>query len=164
MESDLIGINPWLIGEILFLIWFIIPLGFFPSEYYPNWDMQRITPFLYGLFWTWHFLGFSINTHWFDINFLSYTFPTVFLSFIYILVIITFYDARCSLRTTLSVGLASVLLPFLPLFATNNLFIEDGGYTGPLPILFILSLILLYRVPGPEIITETELDDLLIEI
>lgn len=41
----------------------------------------------------------------------------------------------------------------------EGIILSSGFYIGPLPTIFIFSLILLYRIPGPEYVFMTNLDE-----
>lgn len=137
-------------GEILFFLMLILPLGLFPSLEYVTWSWQQLIPVLYGLFWTWDFQKISLNTHWLNAEFLTYVFPTIVFDIILILAVIGFYEGIISSRNTILIGISSTLVPLSTSIVTNSLFMQNGAYVGPLPFMFLFSLILLYKVPGPE--------------
>ncbi|MBN2230494.1 MAG: hypothetical protein JW779_12980 [Candidatus Thorarchaeota archaeon] len=159
-DSGLVGISPCFIGQILFILLCVVPLGLFASLEYVHWSWMSIVPVFYGLIWTFFsYRGFSLNTYWLDSEFLMHAFPTVIFNIIYVVVIYGFYEGMISRRNTVLAGIASLVVPFLTSLVTNNLFLTTGEYVGPLPILFLLSLVLFYRIPGPEYVEASGTDN-----
>ena len=162
-DSDLVGVRPWLMGQIMFFLMMILPLGSIPLEYPIGVWFPSYAPRIYGVLWTFDFgpylHGFALNTMWFDYNFLMLIFPTLILNVIFVLVIIGYYKGMINRNITILVGVLSVLIPVGATILTTGIFLAGGEYVGSLPILLIVSLIFLHRVPGPEIITTESISD-----
>ena len=154
-DSDLVGVRPWLMGQIMFFLMMILPLGSIPIEYPIGWWLPLYAPRIYGVLWTFDFdpysPGFALNTMWFDYNFLMLIFPTFILNVIFVLVIVGYYKGMINRNITLLVGVLSVLIPVGATMLTTGIFLAGGEYVGSLPFLFLAGLIMLYRVRGPEI-------------
>ncbi|MFW9843874.1 MAG: hypothetical protein ACFFEV_04805 [Candidatus Thorarchaeota archaeon] len=151
IEPVLVGVKPWLMGEILFLLLLVIPLGIIegsvPDSHFLGVDI--IVPKTYGLFWIFNTLQIDLNTLWFSYEFLMLTVLTLILDTIFVLVIIGFYKGLFSRRILLVVSVLSFLIPAITIGLTSGLIREGAGYVGPLPILQIIGALMVFRVPGP---------------
>jgi len=141
----------------------ILPLGSIPIECQIGWRFLVYAPRIYGVLWTFdldpYSRGFSLNTMWFDYNFLMLIFPTFILNVIFVLVIIGYYKGMINRNITILIGVLSVLIPVGATILTTGIFLAGGEYVGSLPILLIVALIFLHRVPGPEIIATESFSD-----
>ncbi len=154
-DSDLVGVRPWLMGQIMFFLMMVLPLGSIPIEYHVDWWFPRYAPRIYGVLWTFdlspYSYEFALNTMWVDYSFFMLIFPTFILNVIFILALIQYYKGMIDRNITFLVGVLSVLTPVVVTMLTTGIFLAGGEYVGPLPFLFIVGLIMLYRVRGPEI-------------
>jgi len=162
-DYDLVGVRPWLMGQIMFFFMMILPLGCIPIEYEVDWWPRVYAPRIYGVLWTYDFdpysPGFALNTMWVDYNFLLLIFPTFILNVIFVLVLVGYYKGMINRNITILVGVLSVLIPVGATILTTGIFLAGGEYVGSLPILLIVALIFLHRVPGPEIIKTESFSD-----
>lgn len=140
-------------GQILFFLMMVLPLGTFPVEVvYVDWfGPVRYSAMLYGLLWNLNSLEISLNTLWFDSAFLFLALPVIVLDIIFVFEIVRYYKALVSRKHVIIVGALSFLMPLLISTITLMVFPIAGVYVGPLPFMIITGLLLLYRVPGPEI-------------
>ncbi len=157
MYPEMYGVNPKLITQIMILVTLIVPFGYIP----PGWNALLWDPGVigvYGLLW---FLGsgFEFNR---GLHFLQpgIIIPTLILSifnFLFVLQIWKYYLRKTSLRRVLLIGIASLIYPTLLDFMSTVGFVPISmiGIIWPIPIQFIIGLILLYKIPGPELVTSS---------
>ncbi len=154
-ESELVGVSPLMMGQILFFLMIVVPLGAIPVLVPVPFDLEWFyyVPMVYGIFWTLIGTQFELNFAWFDYNFLLHVTPTIILNIIFILFIVRYYNAIASKWDTIAVGIFSFLFPLgIDLFLCGYFSIEGAfteSYYGPYPLMLIIGLIMLYRVPGP---------------
>lgn len=144
---DMYGVSPYVIGFIMTLVSLLSPyasyhveflfFGFFlqPGLYAPIWVLLYSMPF--GL----HFMN-----PYYVLGSLSMAIPNLFFLFW----IVRYYQGKTSRFSTIVLGGISVLLPLAVAISQTNLALV-GIYSGPLPIQFIIGLIVLYRIEGPEL-------------
>ena len=167
LESDLVGVEPWLMGKILFFLMMVIPIGTIPVERYGvDWlwsSFARYTAMMYGLFWKLDSFELSPNNLWLDPAYLLFAIPVIVLNIIFAFEVVRYYKALVSRKHVLIVGTMSFLVPLLLAMITRVLLPESAAYFGPLPFLLIVGLLLLYKIPGPEIEPIVYLSDILQE-
>ncbi|MGY5859138.1 MAG: hypothetical protein RTU63_07200 [Candidatus Thorarchaeota archaeon] len=153
IESDLVGVRPWLMGQIQFFLMLIIPLGSIPVATL-GYDWYLYTRYIsmpYGLLWKLEGLNISFNTLWGDSYFLVQAIPILVLNIIFVLEIVRYYKALVSRKRVVIVGALSFLIPLIISTISFMVFPISEAYVGPMPFLLIAGLIMLYRIPGPEI-------------
>jgi len=141
-------------GQILFLLMMVLPLGTFPVPvyFYVDWFgpiIYSATP--YGILWYFNSLEFSLNTLWLDPSFLFLALPVIILNIIFVFEVVRYYKALVSRKHVMIVGALSFLVPLVYTVLVSWYFTVSQVYFGPLPFLLITGLLLLYRVPGPEV-------------
>lgn len=161
LDSDLIGVSPWLMGQIIFFLMMVLPLGItaIESSYHTDLGINQTAPQLYSVLWILNDLGLFFNAMWFDYEFIMMAFPTIILNIIFILIIIGYYRGMISRNNTIIVGIFSFLIPLGVTMLRDGIFLSGGGYVGPLPFLSIVGLLMLCRVRGPELFRKDSLLD-----
>ena len=145
---ELYGVSPKVILILMGAITWVLPFG----VYYINLGSAE-EPF--GVMGIIGFL-FSIDfSNW--LPYLSYMNPFMFwqlftlgffnLFFLYRMY--KYYDGRTTKLNTITVGIFSVVLPLILAMVFPGYIL--GYYVGPIPIQFICGLIIMHRIPGPEI-------------
>lgn len=156
MRPDLVGVSPNLIAVLMALVTLIVPLGYIPPNSYP-------IPYIgfdhiwgaYGLIW-------ALGSNYFLITgflgsipaLLEQTMTLGLFNMLLVLQIVRYYQGITSQRRVLVVGIASIAYPVLLSLITTLTFrpLTLMQIVWPIPIQFIIALILLYRIPGPELV------------
>ena len=127
-EIELYGVRPGVIAVIMFFASFILPFGFFAND----WGvpiallMILVNPFIY--------------------------LPLTLLNILYAIWIVRYYQAKASKDSTIMLGLLSIILPTGIVLYLSGL-LGDFIVIYPIPIQFIVGLIILWRIDGPEVIS-----------
>jgi hypothetical protein len=160
VHSELYGVTPKLIAQIMILVTLIVPLGYISSGWHANlflfWDPGVIG--VYGLLW---FLGsgfeFNHGLHFLQPNVIVPTLILGIFNILFVLQIWKYYMRKTSLRRVLLIGIASLIYPALLDFMSTIGYVTISmiGIVWPIPIQFIIGLILLYKIPGPELVTSS---------
>jgi len=127
-EIELYGVSPGVIALIMFIVSLIFPLGFIATE-----------------------IGIPI----FLIMVLFYPFiflPLTILNILFVIWIVRYYQAKASKNSVLMLGLLSIILPTMFALYITGLF-GQFMVIYPIPIQFIVGLIILWRIEGPEVIS-----------
>jgi len=139
-------------GQILFLLMRVLPLGIFAMECFIGWGGRVLYSAMpYGILWNLNLLEISLNTLWLDSVFLIQAIPVIVLNIIFVFEVVRYYKALVSRKHVIIVGALSFLIPLVHTVLVIGLLPLTEAYYGPLPFLLITGLLLLYRVPGPEI-------------
>jgi len=153
---ELYGTNPRVIAFLMTFVTFIVPFGYLPpsSAVFSYFSSAHAFDGIYGLLW---FFGFAndFGFGYFGFHFLriGLMFITVVLSIFNLLFareVVRFYQGKTSQKQILLVGMVSLIYPNL--FALTPLPLTIFGIIWPIPIQFIIGLIILYRIPGPELL------------
>jgi len=151
-EMELYGVSPGVVAFFMILITAMVPLGFIPesSILFPS--------MIYGLLWNYSSnLPFGapfgnlpiivLDPYWIYI-----TLPLTILNVVYAIWVVRYYKAKTSRYNVVMVGLVSIILPPLLIIYFSGML---GGFEliYPIPIQFILGLIILWRIEGPEVIS-----------
>lgn len=158
INLELYGTSPGVMAFFMILISLIVPIGIIPLNAfmllgdglgygYPNFLIYSITwcyapefPVALALFPL-----FILLNVWL-------TLPLTILNIVYIWKIIRYYKGNCTRYSAIWVGMLSITLPTV--FALSlGMFSLGGGllFIGPIPIQFVVGLIFLYKIPGPEL-------------
>ena len=167
LESDLVGVPPWLMGQILFFLLVVLPIGTIPVEVYGTdwlWNgFARYTAMMYGLLWKLNSFQFAPNDLWLDPAYLLFAIPVIVLNLIFVFEVVRYYKALISRKHVVIVGTLSFLIPLALAVLTRALIPASDSYFGPLPFLLIAGLLMLFKVPGPEIEPIVYLSEILTE-
>jgi hypothetical protein len=156
-DPKLVGVSPTVIAFFMIIVTLFVPLGFYTSNLIVLLDWY-IGPSFYGLFWAY---GTTIFYEWYasfyllSPSFMKLAFSLSIFNLLYIVQIVRYYQGKTSKRRALQIGVISLIFPELFAFLSSVLFlpIYSIGYVLPIPIQFIVGLIFLYKIPGPEIET-----------
>jgi hypothetical protein len=146
-EMELYGVSPYVIGFIIFLVTVLVPHGFIPEWVGLPWGV--LWSMIYSVF-------YAIKGH--SIVFLSIEeifslIPFILLNLFYAYWIVRYYQGKRSGFAVVAIGLLSL---FLPLFLANLFFLlglASFRLIIPIPIQFMVGLIVLWRIEGPEVIS-----------
>ncbi|MHA1949905.1 MAG: hypothetical protein ACXAAO_13750 [Candidatus Thorarchaeota archaeon] len=154
--SEFYGVSPRLIATIMILVTVIVPIGYIPAG-----AIILLIPSIhvygtFGLFW---FLGsgFDINTgfHFLQPPLMVYTLFLSIFNILYVLQVVKYYQGKTTNQRVLLVGAVSLIYPALLVLITAAIVLlplQMIHVIWPIPIQFIIGLILLYKIPGPELI------------
>lgn len=163
--SDLVGVSPWVIAEIMGIITFIVPFGIIPTSVTitSTWLVFE-QPIIYGLLWV--YAPFSIfHFSVCDFYLTWITIPFSVLNLLYFRQVVRYYQGKGSRYSAIWMGAFSITLPTIFSLATTGVFNTSFslGFIGPIPIQFVIGLIILYRFPGPvsrsPFLSETQIPD-----
>ena len=137
-EMELYGVSPGVIGLIMVIVTLFSPLGFIPMESIGMFGFYSVMPGIYGLFWIF-------------VNPFIYL-PLCLLNMLYVHRLVRYYQARSSRDSVHLIGLLSILLPTLIILYIFGMF-GTLVIVYPIPLQFIIGLIIMHRVEGPEVIS-----------
>jgi hypothetical protein len=144
-EMNLYGVSPNVIAILMFITTLAAPYGIIPlgvSEFSSYW-------MLYSLIWVFDFGGFfGFGFRVLNVE-LMLTLPLCILNVAFAVWIVRYYQGRSSKYTAMTIGLLSVILPAALILYFSGLVI----FIYPIPIQFIVGLIILWRIEGPEVIS-----------
>ncbi|MFW9806592.1 MAG: hypothetical protein ACFFFK_07685 [Candidatus Thorarchaeota archaeon] len=144
-ELELYGTSPGVIAIFLIIATLMIPSGMIPSgtsPYGTDW-------YIYSLLWIYSSGGlFGGGFRAFNMD-LFLTLPLCILNVVFAIWIIRYYQAKTTKYTAMTIGLLSVLLPTILVLYFSGLVV----IVYPLPIQFIIGLLILWRIEGPEVIS-----------
>ena len=145
---DMFGTSPRIIGLIMFIVTALFPYAVYTVDVFVP-LLGYVAPGIYSLFWVmaYNYIG------------LVFLYPVGIMlgipGLLYVVWMVRYYGGKTSRSSTIIVGGISVLIPLLVTLFTTNLELA-GLYAGPLPIQFVIGLIILYRIEGPELQTPWE--------
>jgi len=163
-DLELYGTSPGVIGFFMILISLIVPIGIVPFNAFIILGGYAPVDFMiYSLIWFYvpeYYLPFGLIPLFFLLN-IWITLPLTIFNIAYIWKIIRYYRGQCTRYSVVWVGLLSIILPTLIALATMSILSPAGGwlFIEPIPLQFIVGLIFLYKIPGPEM-TSPWRDDL----
>jgi len=133
-EIELYGVDPGVIRLIMIIVTVLSPFGFFLGNY-------GIFGFYYGIY----------GLFWILLNPFVYL-PLCLLNILYAHRLVRYFQATGSRDSVYLIGLLSVLLPTLIILYVSGMF---GSFVilYPIPLQFLIGLILLHRIEGPEVIS-----------
>ena len=137
-EMELYGVDPGVIRLIMIIVTVFSPLGFIPVENYGMFGVFNVLPGIYGLFWI-------------LVNPFAYL-PLCLLNILYAHRLVRYYQARSSRDSVYLIGLLSIMLPTVIILYIFGMF---GSFVilYPIPMQFLIGLIILHRIEGPEAIS-----------
>lgn len=152
-EPELIGVSPAVIALFMTIVTLMVPLGFFTSNIIVLFDWY-IGPGVYALFWAFGnspYLGFS-GFHFFSITFLKLAFTLGIFNLLYVVQIVRYYQGGVSRRSVILIGVISLVYPTLVALISTaiSLPIIMVGIVWPIPAQFLVGLIFVLLLPGPE--------------
>jgi hypothetical protein len=154
-EPELYGTSPRVIAFFMILATLILPFGYISGSSFIIFYFDFFDTGFYGLFWV---LGYEL--------FYSYGFhilpPSLWISscslsifnLLFAILLVRYYQGRTSKQHVLLIGAVSFIYPALLVLTQAWFFSLPPYLTGivwPIPIQFIIGLILLYKIPGPEL-------------
>jgi len=165
-ETDLYGVSPWLIGQLMFIVTILVPIGYVPMDngiiVVTSW---LFGPFLYGLLWVWFLSsqspfvipGFSL----FNLQYMWILVPLSIFSILFLRQMVRYYQGKSSRDSVLVVGFLSFLFPSLVCLIQTLLVsliqiqsaldLSQFSIVIPIPIQFIIGLVILHKIEGPEV-------------
>ncbi len=151
-EMELYGVSPGVIAFFMILITATMPLGFVPE----SWILPSM---VYALLWVYPLGGYFNPGPFgifpiiiFDPVWIYATLPFTILNVVYAIWVVRYYKANTSRYNAAMVGLVSIIFPPLLTIYFSGM---AGGFKPiyPIPIQFILGLIMLWKIEGPEVIS-----------
>ncbi len=127
-EMELYGVRPGVIAVIMFFTSLIFPFGFFADE-----------------------IGMPIALIMILVNPIIFL-PLTLLNILYAICIVRYYQAKSSKNSVLILGLLSLILPTVIVLYLTGLF-GEFVIVYPVPIQFIVGLIIMWKIEGPEVIS-----------
>jgi len=153
-EMELYGVSPRIIAMMMFFTTLLAPLGYIP-EFIGNMFYFHIYPKVYSTTWQVLFSTFyreRILITW--VFFQDFLLMIALLTppWIYAYWIVRYYQGKSSKYWAATIGLVSILIP---LFASLYWTVLSGqlDIIYPIPLQFVIGLIILWRIEGPEIIS-----------
>lgn len=152
-ESELYGVSPGVIAIIMFIITGVVPIGFIPETTF------IFEPMIYSLFWVFplshDFFGFPFAMM--PVVFLNpfvifLTLPLTILNVNYAIWVVRYYKNQTSRYTAIMMGMLSMILPVALAIYLSAMF-GTLMLVYPIPIQFIIGLVLLWKIEGPEVIS-----------
>jgi len=146
-EMELYGVSPGVIAFIMAVVTASVPLGYIPDGMI--YSVLWVLPLGYGFaespfgFFYFYFL---------DPFVIFVTLPLTILNIMFAVWIVRYYNAKTSKYTAIFIGILSILLPSA-LFLYLNMMAGSILLLYPIPIQFIVGLILLWRIEGPDVIS-----------
>ena len=131
-EMEVYGVDPGIIRMIMILVTIFSPFGFIAGEFF------LFPSGVYGLFWI------LVNPYLYLL--------LCFLNILFAHRFVRYYKGESSLNTVYAIGLLSLLLPTVVVLYLSWLF----GYivvVYPIPIQFLIGLVIINRIEGPEVIS-----------
>jgi hypothetical protein len=146
-EMELYGVSPGVIAFIMIFVTASVPLGFFPEMMV--YSVLWVIPLGYIIFLSpYGFFPF----YFIDPFAIFVTLPFTILNVVFAVWVVRYYKAKTSRDTVVLIGMLSLLLPpalviYLTAMTGTILFLY------PIPIQFIVGLIIMWRIEGPEVIS-----------
>ncbi|NHI89494.1 MAG: hypothetical protein EAX87_08225 [Candidatus Thorarchaeota archaeon] len=155
-EPELVGASPGVIAILMAIVTLIVPFGFLHGIVF--FADATLSSGMYGLLWS---FGASedLGLGYYGFHFFtpSLTVITIVLSIFNLLFareVVRYYQGKTSKKWAVFMGAMSFIYPALFAFVSLPLpVIAMWGIIWPIPIQFIFGLVLLQRVPGPELIS-----------
>ena len=147
------------------IITLLVPFGIIPTNFnISTWGITFTNPILYGLFWVYVLSVPGNGFELFDFYFTWLTIPLSILNLLYLWQMVRYYQGKSTRFRAVLLGVLSITLPTILSLTTTgiiNPFIIFI-FIGPLPIQFLVGLIIMYRVPGPDLPSafSSEMEDL----
>jgi len=159
-RPELFGTNPRVIAILMAIVTLVVPFGYLPSYSIIFFGGASLSSGIYGLLWSFGDaidLGYGYN----GFHFLTpdLTVITIVLSIFNLLFareVVMYYQGKTSKKWVLFMGAMSLIYPAL--FALVSLILPIlamWGIIWPIPVQLIFGLILLLKIPGPELITSS---------
>ena len=144
-EMELYGTSPGVIAVLMIITTLVAPCGIVPSEMGP---FGRYW-YLYSLVWLYSSGSPFPPGFWFLNYNLLITLPLCMLQVVFAIWIVRYYQSKTTKYTAMTIGLLSILLPTILVLYFSSLVVV----IYPIPIQFIIGLIILWRIDGPEVIS-----------
>ena len=155
-EPELYGTSPGVIAVLMILVTLILPLGYISGSSFIPFYYDLFVIGFYGLFWV---LGYPLfSSYGFHILSPSLWISSCSLSIFNLLfafLLVRYFQGRTSKQHVLLIGVVSLIYPALFVLMQAWFFSLPPYMTSivwPIPIQFIIGLILLYKIPGPELL------------
>lgn len=156
-EPELYGTSPRVIAQLMILVTIIFPLGYIsPGSHIILYHNSFFASGFYGLFW---FLGyalfFSYGFHIFQPSLVILSCSLSIFNLLFGILLVRYFQGRTSKQHVLLIGAVSLIYPALLVLTqawSLSLPPHMTGFVWPIPIQFIFGLILLLKIPGPELI------------
>jgi hypothetical protein len=153
-EPELVGVSPGVIAIFMTFLTLIVPLGFFTSNVIVLFDWY-IGPGVYALFWAFGHTPGSwgiIPFHFFSPTFLKLAFTLGIFNILYVVQIVRYYQGKVSKNSVIMVGIISLAYPtvFALVSTAISLSLVMVGAVWPIPAQFLVGLIFIFMLPGPE--------------
>ena len=147
---ELYGVSPGVIAIIMLIVTLLVPYGFILEGFFVSsvWS----GPVLYSFIWVYQmnsYYAFGLRILFPDI---IATLPLCVLNIVYALWIVRCYQAKSTKYMAIMIGILSILLPTAIIFYITSLF-AYATVIFPIPIQFVIGLVILWRIEGPEVIS-----------
>jgi len=151
---ELYGVSPTIIAYIIIPITLVIPFCYVPDNFgvfffFGHIPGRTIYSFIWEIYFT--FSGrpyFTLLT----IEEIYSLLPVAIPNWLFAYWIVRHYQGKSSQFSVWMIGFVSVLFPFLGSLYVSGL-VGDTAFIIPFPFLFIIALIILRRIEGPEVIS-----------
>lgn len=153
-EMEIYGVSPLIIAYILIPITLIIPFGYIPDDFGVPFFFTYIPGrIVYSSIWD-VYIPFSGNLYFsiLPIHRIYSMLPLTILNWLFAYWIVRYYQGKSSQFSVLMIGFISVVFPFLGSLYMSAL-IGDIALIIPFPFLFIIGLVIIRRIEGPEVIS-----------
>lgn len=154
-KPDLFGISPGVIAVLMTFVTVTVPLGYIPpgSDIFLSIRWYQVDG-IYGLLWLFGAdwlapIGFR-GFHFMEVDLTALTVSLSIFNLFFLFQMVRYYQGRTSQRLVLFTGIVSLLFPVLLVLESTGVFIT--GFVWPIPIQLVFGLILLYKIPGPELV------------
>jgi hypothetical protein len=161
-KSDLYGVSPAIIAEIMAFVTIFTPYAVIPAQW--AWlfliDVFYSQPLFYSLLWV-----FTPRFHdnlliaLLHPEILWFTGPYSLFNIVFAVKVVRYYQGKANKLSVIKYGLVSLLMPSILLtcllsFASSEL--VALGLVWPIPIQFLIGIALLHFVSGPKTAREEE--------
>jgi hypothetical protein len=159
-EPKLYGTSPRVIALLMTIVTFIVPFGYLPPGSRVFFGFFFITSDIgsgiYGLLW---FIGFAndlgcgyFGFHVLKVGLMGLTVVLSIFNLLFARQIVRYYQGKSSQQRVLLIGAVSLIYPALLGLMPVPIPLAMFGFVWPIPIQFIFGLILLRKIPGPDLI------------
>ena len=146
-EPELVGVSPFVIAFFMTIVTLVVPLGFYTSWFF-LYDLI-IGPGVYALFWAFGSSGFGYSElYLFSFPYLPMAFTLSIFNLLYIVQMVRYYQGKTARNRVILTGVISLIFPELELLIISLFYYR--GFVWPIPVQFLVGLIFLFMIPGPE--------------
>ncbi len=155
-DLELFGTSPGVIAFFMILITLIVPLGVIPfggfNVFGGGYGYFEFT--IYSIIWSYsHWMFFqSSMISLFILTNIWITLPFTLFNIVYVWKIIRYFRGNCTRFSVVWVGMLSLIFPTLFALFLRGMNDLAAGFVfiGPIPIQFIVGLIFMFKIEGPE--------------